>query len=572
MTDRPATRRRALGALATGIAAAVVLAAVVVHLDRAARVTSWAAASELAAGLGLAAVIALLAAGGLTLLLTGGPDGVPCLLLAVGWVAPVFVGWEGGPPALRAVATIGQVLMVPLLVHVAVVAQGDPSRPWRMGVGAGYAVVGCLGVAVVAVHNPFLDLDSWSNLSDFAFVAVEPTLSEALVRWSRVAVVTVGAIGLLLVLARAVRTRRGVPVWGAALVALAGEAAYAVLMLRQPLERFETTAGLLTVLLRGAALLALGLAVAWRADARRRLLRRMARLITDLAQRPPAGTLEQALRSALRDEGVQVRYWIREREEYVDSDGRPRPDPETGERAAARIVRGDEPVALVTYDPERLGEAYLEQQLGATARLAFDNERLRAESLAHVDDLIDSRSRVVAVADQQRRTLERDLHDGAQQRLLAVLLELRLARPAKAAQQVSSIRLDAAVGEATGVLAELRDVAHGVFPAVLDESGLEQALWSLTDRSRVPVETVVALDGNERSAAVDRAVYLIAKAVIDGALDDLVLDVTGRDGRLELVATGVGEVDAVHLADRVGAVGGELRRHGGRLEAVIPCE
>ncbi len=361
-------------------------------------------------------------------------------------------------------------------------------------------------------------------------------------------------------------------VWGPAVVALAGEAAYAGHLLRHPFERFTSAEGLALVLLSAAALLALALAVAWRADARRRLVRRMAGLVTELTRRPPAGTLEQSLRRALRDEGVEVRYWMRERGEYVDSEGRPRPGPEGGDRAVARVVRGDQPVALVTYDPGRLGDSSLEQQLGAAARLAIDNERLRAESLAHVRELTDSRARVVAVADQQRRTLERDLHDGAQQRLLAVLLELRLAQGEDADQDAAAAEaLDRAVEAAGATLEELREFAHGVFPAVLDESGLEQALWSLTDRSAVPVDLTVDLGEGDRPEAVDRAAYLVAKSAVDGAPDDLGLDVTLQDGQVVVLATGVGDVDAVHLGDRVGAVGGELRHGEGRLEAVIPC-
>ena len=254
--------------------------------------------------------------------------------------------------------------------------------------------------------------------------------------------------------------------------------------------------------------------------------------------------------------------------------GRPPPTGAgTDARARARVVRGDQPVALLSYDPE-IGEAVLEQQLGAAARLAIDNERLRAESLAHLRELTDSRARVVAAADHQRRVVERDLHDGAQQRLLAVLLELRLARgdAASAGDDALVARLDEAVDSAGAALAELREFAHGVFPAVLDESGLEQALWSLADRGLVPVELDVRLGDAAMTPAAERTAYLLAKAALDSASERLGLDVSRRDGRIVLVASGVGEVDEVHLSDRVGAVGGELRQGEGRLEAVIPCE
>ncbi len=155
-----------------------------------------------------------------------------------------------------------------------------------------------------------------------------------------------------------------------------------------------------------------------------------------------------------------------------------------------------------------------------------------------------------------------------------MVFELRLARgdAAAAGEDALVARLDEAVESAGAALAELREFAHGVFPAVLDESGLEQALWSLADRGRVPVDLDVQLGGIAASPAAEQTAYLVAKAALDGAPEGLTLDVGRRDGQIVLVASGVGEVNGVHLSDRVGAVGGELRHGEGRLEAVIPCE
>jgi signal transduction histidine kinase len=496
--------------------------------------------------------------------------------MSVVWVTPVFVGWEAGDPALRAVAAMAPSLAMPVLFHLALTAQRAPSPGLRATVTAGYLVLGGLGLVAGAVHNPFLDLDSWSNISDFAFLAADPVLARELRRWLLVLTVVAGAAAGIVVLARAVRPVRwrGMSVWGPALVALAGEAGYAAFLLRTPLEQFTSPTGTALFEVRSASLVALGVAVAWRADARRRLLRRMRGLVAELAQRPPAGMFEELMREALRDDHVEVLYWMRERREYVDSAGRPRSEPEPDGRARARVVRGDEPVALVSYHPERTGDAFLEQQLGAAARLAIDNERLRAESLAHLRELTESRARVVAAGDQQRRIVERDLHDGAQQRLLAVLFELRLARADAVAAGDDGLvaRLETAVESAGSALAELREFAHGVFPAVLDESGLEQALWSLADRGRVTVDLEVHLGQGAATPVAERTAYLVAKAALDGAVEHLTLDVSRADGKIVLVASGVGEVDEVHLSDRVGAVGGELRNGGGRLEAVIPCE
>jgi signal transduction histidine kinase len=555
--------------------AGVVLAAGLVHAARAPRVTSYLAASELAALLGLAAAVALVAAGGFALFVARGPVGGLCLLLALTWTAPVFVGWEGGAPALRAAAAIGPAFAVPLLVHLALAVQRPLDTRLRAVVAVGYVLVGGVGLTWAMVHNPLMDLDSWSNLSDFAFVPADRAVSLELLGWLRVLTIGWAAVGALLVLARAVRASgpSGAPAWAPALLALAGEAAYAALLLELPTERFTDGLGLDLYVLRAVSLLGLSVGVVWQADARRRLLRRLGSLVEELAQRPPAGTLEESLRGALRDDSVEVRYWARERGEYVDSTGRPWPPSDAGERARARVVRGAQPVALVTYDPRRIAVASLEQELGAVARIAIDNERLRAENLAHLRELTDSRARLVAAADQERRTLERNLHDGAQQRLLAVLLELRLAlAEVDATDGDARAGLERAVASAADALEELRDFAHGVFPAVLDESGLEQALWSLADQAQVVVDLDVRLGAGSALPRAERAAYLVAKAAVDGAEDDLTIDVSRAEGRLMLVACGVGDVDEVHLSDRVGAVGGGVRHGAGRLEAVIPCE
>jgi hypothetical protein len=105
---------------------------------------------------------------------------------------------------------------------------------------------------------------------------------------------------------------------------------------------------------------------------------------------------------------------------------------------------------------------------------------------------------------------------------------------------------------------------------VLDESGLEEGLWSLADRSSVPVRIDCRLDG-ERHPAAERTAYLLVKDALAAASGGLSVEVERRDGVMHVSVTGVGQVDEVHLDDLVGAAGGELRHRGDRLEAVIPC-
>jgi signal transduction histidine kinase len=575
MTATRGTRPRQVEVAVVGLAACVVVAAAWAHVTRAPRVTSYPATSDLATLLWSAAAAGLVLAGLWTLAHGVTRFGSLCLLLGAAWAAPVLVGWEAGPPAVRALAWIAAAFTVPLLIHLAVAAQGAPSTGLRSVVLAGYVVVGGLGMLAGLVYNPILDRHSWANMSDFAFVAAGADTAHAMWEWSQVSLVLVAMTAGIVVLFRAAqgRTWRGVPIWGPALVGLAGEAGYAALLLRHPLEQFTSEAGAALFTVRAVALCGVAAGVGAHADARRRLRRRMTALVSELGERPAAGTFEASLRSALRDDGVEVRYWMRERGLYVDASGRPVPDPGQDGRATARIVRGDDPVALVTYDADRVGDTMLEQQLGAAAQLAIDSERLRAEALAHLRELTDSRSRVVAAADQQRQLLERDLHDGAQQRLLAVLFELRLARndAVAAGDEKLARRLESAIEASAAALSELREFAHGVFPAVLDESGLTQALWSLADRARVPVDLDIQLGGEPAAATAERTAYLVAKAALEAGVHELTLAVHRRDGRIVLTASGLGHVDELHLSDRVGAVGGELRHDEGRLEAVIPC-
>ncbi len=194
---------------------------------------------------------------------------------------------------------------------------------------------------------------------------------------------------------------------------------------------------------------------------------------------------------------------------YVDAEGRPVHEPAAGARATTPIVRNGEPVAVVIHDRALPGAQELEREIGAAARLAVDNERLRAETLAQLEDLRSSRARIVEAGDSARRRIERDLHDGAQQRLLTLSYELRLARAA--AEAAGDIRLAAELAasseEVQAALEELRELAHGIYPVILTEAGLGPALETLADGAPLPVE-VGKLPGERFPAAVERAAYV----------------------------------------------------------------
>jgi signal transduction histidine kinase len=239
-------------------------------------------------------------------------------------------------------------------------------------------------------------------------------------------------------------------------------------------------------------------------------------------------------------------------------------------------VRDGRRVALVTH---AAGIAELEQELGAAVRLALENERLQAEVLAQLDDLRVSRTRIVERGDAERRRLERDLHDGAQQQLLALSYDLRLAQAgAKADGDVETAALlTEAATEAQSALGELRELAEGIHPAILSEGGLAPALKSLADTAPLAVELRETTE-ERYTAPVETTAYLVVVDAIDdsrrrGATYAAVRAVR-HEQRLVVEVTDDGPkrtASLIRLVDRVGAIGGRLQVQATTLRAEIPC-
>jgi signal transduction histidine kinase len=261
----------------------------------------------------------------------------------------------------------------------------------------------------------------------------------------------------------------------------------------------------------------------------------------------------------------------------VDADGRPVAEPAAGPgRAITALVRDGRRIALVTHTAALPD---LERQIGAAVRLALENERLQAEVLAQLDQLRASRVRIVETGDTERRRLERDLHDGAQQRLLALSYDLRLARTRAQADgdsQTGSLLTEAA-DHAQAALGELRELAHGIYPAILAEAGLGPALASLADAAPLPVEIHDVAEGRYL-AGVETAAYLMVAEALDNAdrrgASHATVSVVRHEERLVVTVEddGSGRSSAmVGLADRVGALDGTLAVEPTRLRAEFPC-
>jgi signal transduction histidine kinase len=359
----------------------------------------------------------------------------------------------------------------------------------------------------------------------------------------------------------------------------ASEAVYAIARLHTPLELPERPGFAAIFLVRAVAYTTLALGVAWTVVRLLRERARIARLAAELGDGPPPGKLRDALRSALGDPELDVLYSRRASRQLIDADGQPAELP-VSRRAVTRITRGDRALALVLHDAALVHEPELERALGSAARLAVENEALRAEALAQLQDLRASRARIVAAGDAERRRLERDLHDGAQQRLLALSYDLRLARSGAESDGDDQLvaLLDAAGHETAAALDELRELAHGIYPAILTESGLAAALASLADGAPLPVE-LGELEPGRQDPAVERTAYVIVAEAIDDAQTRGATFVSARvyraGDRLAVVVDDDGlprERTLLALGDRVGALGGTLDVDATSLYAELPCE
>jgi signal transduction histidine kinase len=515
--------------------------------------------------------------------------GVLALLAGVAWFGPDWEGWDGGPAFVRSLGAVVTPFFLALLFHLVLALPLGRLRSWsaRGLVVAAYAVAAFVSLGRALFRDPFLDPYCWRNcLYNSFLVHADPGLARALDDvWFRSTL----AIGLLLVVLGARRLltaseparRVLLPTLVPGVLAGAGASAYADALLRTPLED-PRSAGFSSIFLAfslSVAALALGLARG--ALETRRTRAAVSRLASELGEAPPPGALRDALAVAVGDPALEVAYWLPGAQRFVDGRGHRTESPAPGHgRAVTPIVRDGRPVAVVVHDAALLEGQALEREIGSAARLAVENERLQAEVLAQLEDLRASRARIVETGDAERRRLERDLHDGAQQRLLALSYDLRLARAAAEADGDRELATLLASGsdEAQAALGELRELAHGIYPAILAEAGLAPALATLVDEAPLPVE-LDEVPPERYNAPVETAAYLtVTEAIADAVGREATfvsVDVVREDAELVVQVRDEGAVGTsalLHIADRVGALGGSLEVGPHSLRAEIPCE
>jgi signal transduction histidine kinase len=319
------------------------------------------------------------------------------------------------------------------------------------------------------------------------------------------------------------------------------------------------------------ATLVLGVVLTWARGRRARSA--VARLVVELGETPPPGSLRDVLAEALGDPDLQVAYPVGDGG-HVDAHGQPVGLPTADDRAVTTLLRGGQPVAVLLMRRDLRDDEGLVADVGAAARLALDHERLQALAHTQLRQLRQSRARTVAAADSERRRLEHDLHDGAQQRLVVLALALRLLRTELGEPALA--RIAAADADVHRALAELRELAHGIYPAVLTDEGLLSALQALGETAAVPL--VVETTGAERRpAAVEAAAYFLVAEVVKRSTSSVAVNIRCAAGRLlvEIDSAANLDGDLVDLEDRIGALDGELSvaRPPGRttVRAEIPC-
>jgi signal transduction histidine kinase len=225
-------------------------------------------------------------------------------------------------------------------------------------------------------------------------------------------------------------------------------------------------------------------------------------LVVDL-QAQTAATLRERLARALGDPTLEVAYRLGDGR-YVDAEGRPVELPRDPDRAVTPVTAGGVEVAALVHDPALLDEPALVESVRATAALVLENERLAAEVRSQLAEVRASRGRIVAAADGERLRIERNLHDGAQQRLVTLSVALGLE---------ASHADPAAADEVEQAIAELRELARGIHPTLLRDEGLQAAVEALARRAPLPVSVQSTVTGRLPDPAELAAYFVVSEAL-----------------------------------------------------------
>jgi signal transduction histidine kinase len=298
-----------------------------------------------------------------------------------------------------------------------------------------------------------------------------------------------------------------------------------------------------------------------------------------------ATSLRERLAKVLGDPTLDLAYRLADGR-YVDAAGQPLELPQGPQRAITLLTAQGEEVAALVHDPALLDEPALVEAVRATAGLVLENERLAAEVRSQLAEVRASRTRIVAATDAARRRIERNLHDGAQQRLVTLSIALGLA--ASRDEAPGSVALARARDEVEEAIAELRELARGIHPTLLRDEGLEAAVESLARRTPLPVTLEGSVEGRLPDAVELAAYFLVSEAltnVVKHAAATVVAVRLEREAGMLRVAVTDDGVGGAHAAADSGLAGLRDRLEvldatlvvesepggGTRISAEIPC-
>jgi signal transduction histidine kinase len=533
--------------------------------------------------------VAWLAAGVIGLWLRPGAR-VGALMLAVGFAtfAPVLVSAGGAPGFTLSIATEGLALAVAAHLFVAFPDGRVRGAGQRLLVAAAYLAAVLLPAVEWLFRDP-ADVGCVRCPENVLLVAPSAAAANAMIVAVDVVAIAI-AVAIAVILARRWFAATGparrvlAPVlWtsvAAALLFALGSLVEALHGFADPSRAvwWASLAGLTAI---PAAFLA-GLL-------RMRMHRSVvADLVVDLGRAPSPARTRDILARALGDPTLEIVFWVPDAQRYVDACGQPVALEQASARRATSVLRRDgEPLAALSYDASLREDPKLIEAVATAARLSLENARLQADLRAQLLEVRASRARIVAADDAARRRFERDLHDGAQHRLVSLLLNMQLARRGCDVGGAGPL-LDEVERELGETLHELRALAAGLLPPALAEYGLEAAVGELAGRLPLRVD-VAELPSARLPEPVEVAAYfLVAEALTNAAkhAGASVATVRVRAGggrvRVEVGDDGVGGASEDGgsglrgLADRLAALDGRLTVSsplggGTRVLAEVPC-
>jgi signal transduction histidine kinase len=495
------------------------------------------------------------------------------------WLVPELAGWLSGSAELRTAADAWSRLL-PAVILVGVL----PPRA-----GTGFRWVGAVALAGGAAAagarlgliDPFLDVRCWRTCdrNPLLIAAGSPgaLLEGGGVLLMGAAAVAAGVLGLHW--ARRNRAVRSVPI-AAALCGLVLGSMFPGALRLAVTEAAASPAYQACFVL--AQVGAIGLATVLARDRFGQWLLgvRLTRLAGTLPS-ASAGSVATALRQAVSDPDLRVLYWAPARDAYVDADGAAADPHALADRRVTVVARRGKPVAALTHSSTIDGER-LDRALGAALRLALENGQLRAATLAELRELRVSRARIVERADDERRRLERNLHDGAQQRVVSLALLVRMLGN-RARDNGTAALAGRAEALTRATVAELRRVARGIYPAVLADAGLAGAILELAESSTDLPVCVQAVPAGRYPGTAETTAYLVVASAVADARERhatcVTMSASARDETLTIDVRDDAPSPSRHpvtdLADQIAALAGRLQVEPGpdatRIRLELPC-